>query len=163
MVVLDIAKRIPSIWIGMFLLAFGMVGLIVEGWRWSPAPAILLPLGGASLVLGLREASVRLHLSRSGVETIAAVTTVERNPWARGFQFGVTRLTDWDWILRYSYKDGAGRSRIGSAYLSPNEAAGWHAGQECRVRFDPGDAGQSLWFGSAQTGDHAPCGKTYDQ
>jgi hypothetical protein len=80
------------------------------------------------------------QLRLDGEVAEARVLAVERAP--------ITGADEQLW-LRYEYRDRTGRRHTGrSDYLSPDEAAGWQAGDIGGVRYSSADPRRSVWVGS---------------
>lgn len=63
------------------------------------------------------------------------------------------------WLVRYSYRDSAGRQHTGeSGLLSFDEAHSWQAGDIGGVRYDPDNPAHSAWTGSLLSSSPADSG-----
>ena len=103
---------------------------------------LLAIVGGALFFWQLRRFLRTSRLRREGTTAEATVLQVERaSMFVKNAQ---------QWRIRYRYLDHLGRTWEGrSGYLSPDEAAAWHANDKGTVRFDRLRPQDSVWVGKS--------------
>jgi len=95
---------------------------------------LLLPLA-AFLVLNRRDASILRSLAGQASTTEGQVTTLKKS-WLTGA-----------YVLRYRFRDSAGRERYRRQALDQRTAFMWRVGDRGSVRFDPHNPSRSVWIG----------------
>jgi hypothetical protein len=126
----DSGGGIPT-WIGISFMGF--------------LGASIASLGGFLLFRSLQQFSLEVRLGREGVPAAATVAGVVQSGW---------RNRQALWVIRYRYTDDLGSTQEGRCEeLSPEEAAGWKAGDAGTIRYDRRRPAASLWLGRSGGSD----------
>jgi hypothetical protein len=97
-------------------------------------------LGGAFVMMGVRQLNREYRLLQVGTTTEATVVAIE----ATGTRVNNQRL----WHVRYVYDDMIGGTHQGvSGHLSAEDAQSFRLGGKAFVRYDPQQPSTSMWLG----------------